>query len=86
MHRDGVVIVAGDAAKFLGVEVGIPVGVGPGRAEEVERVEEVVGRNRLAVGEAGLRVEFEVRREAVLGERPTKGEARDGFVGIGVLG
>ena len=86
LDGDRVGVVPRDAAPLAGVEVGVPVGLRPRRTIEVEREEEVVGRDRLAVCELGVRVEAEVGRHAVGGHRPARRQGGDGLLGVRMRG
>ena len=86
LHRQRMVIVFRDAAPLAGVVVGIPVRFGPGRAVEVEGVEVIVDRDRLAVGELRVRIEAEIGRHAVGGHRPAGREGGDDLIGVRVPG
>ena len=86
LHRQRMVVVFRDAAPLAGVVVGIPVVLGPRGAVEIEREEEVIDRDRLAVGELRVRVQAEIGRHAVRGHRPAGRESRDDLIGVGMSG
>ena len=85
-HRQRMVVVFRDAAPLAGVVVGIPVRFGPGGTVEVEGIEVIVDRDRLAVGELRVRIQAEIGSHAVGGHRPADRESGDDLIGVRMPG